>query len=217
MNQTICFKGPSCPKCMGTLFGTQYLPDGIIFIHNRKCAGTSIGKALGRPRTHDVHQYATEARMRVGEEIWNKAFKFTFIRNPWSRWVSLYRQRIGISKLSASDEKYYMNQFKPYTQRLAIERFDLVGIPFTLPPPCWYKITEENKIIVDFIGRYEKLEKDWVKLNQKLGTNIKLLNINHRPARPYQEYYDKPTQDAIFDVYQKDIENFNYDFETNIT
>jgi hypothetical protein len=155
---------------------------------------------------HDRHQTALEARARVGQKNWDKAFKFSFIRNPWDRWVSLYRMRMNVDDMS---------HFREYTCQLAEERLDLLGILFTLPTSYWSMLTIDNKLAMDFVGKFETLQDDWTKVSNILRISNKLPNINPNragKARPYQEYYDDASRKAIAEVYAKDIEYWGYKF-----
>jgi hypothetical protein len=91
--------------------------DKLIFVHIPKCAGTSIEKALSRVAKLELmnpnpiednriqkqslnrvgyihrlerHLSAIEIRNIVGDIFFEKAFKFSFVRNPYSRLVSFY-------------------------------------------------------------------------------------------------------------------------------
>lgn len=119
----------------------------IIFVHIPKTGGSSIEDIIWGPdrrsrteeqlwnaRTHPgfnryqsgspQHLLATHIREEVGYDLFNRCFRFSFIRNPWDRTVSQYvymkkrpdlRKRIGMGRFAS---------FKEYLSRL--KRFDHV-------------------------------------------------------------------------------------------
>ena len=89
----------------------------FIFIHVPKTAGTSIESALrcyctaeslARPGV-DPHETVTQARARIGHEKFDKYFKFTVIRDPYSREISYFCY--GFQQLLASILKEVASEF----------------------------------------------------------------------------------------------------------
>ena len=75
-----------------------YSPRGFIFIHTRKTGGTSLRNMLLSPLTRYLigpHSTAIETRDHMsslgGWGMWNLAFKFAFVRNPYT-WVESMRR-----------------------------------------------------------------------------------------------------------------------------
>jgi hypothetical protein len=81
----------------------------FIFVHIPKCAGTSVHHVLSRCSSDYVlvgaaslserirfgeawlhHATGIRIRRALSAEQWNTYFKFTIVRNPWDRLVSLY-------------------------------------------------------------------------------------------------------------------------------
>lgn len=59
----------------------------MIFIHIVKTAGTSLGHSMKFNRSAQSnktkkHYFAKEVIGIIGQEHWDAAFKFTFMRNP---------------------------------------------------------------------------------------------------------------------------------------
>ena len=66
----------------------------IIFVHAPRTSGTSIEKSIlnGKlvPDTMK-HLRASQFKKMFNEE-WDKFYKFTIVRNPWDRIISMYHQ-----------------------------------------------------------------------------------------------------------------------------
>ncbi|MGD8346409.1 MAG: sulfotransferase family 2 domain-containing protein [Lysobacterales bacterium] len=150
-------------------------------------------------------------------------FTFSFVRNPYERIVSEYRYRNYFHHRSFGD--FVLNK---------------------LPPPGWddkyrhvmpqYEMLHDSEghLLVDFVGRFERLQEDFDEVCRRLGIepsqlphrnpsnkksrNLKRLVRNtlfrngENDKRHYTEFYDQRTRDAVTRLYEKDIEAFAYDF-----
>ena len=69
--------------------------------------------------------------------------------------------------------------------------------------------------MVDFIGRFESLDQDWLQIQQKLKIDVSLpkLNFNGNRLRDYREYYNKQLVSTVRERFAVDVEYFNYQFE----
>ena len=135
-------------------------------------------------------------------------FVFSFVRNPWQRFVSIYsntdphlcreakRQGIQLRGLS----------FKEFVYRCGeIEHVHLLE---------QYKfITDsQGKVQVDFVGRFESLEEDFQRVCRRLGMVRTLPHLNRSEHGDYRSYYDEETRAVIAERYRTDIELFGYEF-----
>ena len=153
----------------------------------------------------------------ISAEFFNNAFKFCFVRNPWDRFVSLYFYFFTKKKISCS--------FPVFCEKVRWSKLPWLGLD--IPPVSLYHtsrfsqcnpqvdwITDKNgKVFVDFIGRFEQLEKDFSELCSHLEIKEeKLPHKNKTEHRDYREYYNKHTRKIVGKIYKQDIELLGYEF-----
>ncbi|MHA2389081.1 MAG: sulfotransferase family 2 domain-containing protein [Candidatus Hodarchaeales archaeon] len=228
----------------------------FIRVHVPRVAGTTIGKLLGllspplyfssyshekydlRKKIGD-HPTAVELKEELGD-LWNTSVSFAFVRNPWDRkvseWCERKRYRVGlyVDTIIAQQGfnhwvRYWYNKRHEKTNHYHIGSYPLDG---------WSFITEDDNIIVDFVGFYERLYVDFSALCRYLNIDyVKLVTLEtakslspedkkrrywhlckdrigkERKKIPYQDFYDKDTIQMVAEMDAKEIEYFGYDFE----
>ena len=153
-------------------------------------------RRLGSQNKH-IHLYSS---------YWEEYYSFGFVRNPWDHFVSLYKwcKKHGNEKTRNGFENFLVNQFN--------SNYDsLYDWDFT----CQSDRLFENDIqIVDFVGRFENLEKDFKKICDKLLIKESLPKINSsKDKTDYRLFYKNDNQiEMISKMYSKDIERFKYEF-----
>jgi len=185
-----------------------------MFIHVPKTAGTSIEKSLGliRARTPSKFkklftnegQYSfghVEVRKRlkngaISRGFYRSAFKFCFCRNPYDRAVSHYFYA----------RKRHPDKFSPSVSFLDFTR--TLGDYGRLFRTQKYYV---DKIVFDFIGRFERLEEDYQYVAKTIGVDSKLIQDNRTKHKPYSDYYDYESAYHVATFYQEDFERFGYD------
>ena len=167
----------------------------FIFIHNGKCAGTSIVKSIINDNPgmeYEEIEHSTLSKVTEEGSMYKDYFKICSIRNPWDRQVSWYYHLISIG-MNVPE----FNQWVNYKG----------GSVLTYP--------DINKF--DFFIKFENLENDYEKMCMKFSlNNSRLLKIDHntkRPNRKYQEHYDdNKSINMVKDKNLNIIRKFNYDF-----
>lgn len=149
------------------------------------------------------------------EDEFNNMYKFTIVRNPYDRivsvWKYVFRKRQWQPKriLMKHSFSYFISQLPTIMQK----KYDRFLV--THAAPIWPDITDENGVLLmDEILKLENLGKDIEVLNQKIGTNIKHLsreNVN-RQNNSYRKYYTEKTKKKVEELYGDDIKNLKYTF-----
>lgn len=199
----------------------------FIFIHIYKTAGTSITNALTPFATnrwplfierlfrktgietfnlkpyHD-HIRAKELIEKIGVKKFNSYFSFAFVRNPWDWQVSLYTYMLKKVEHHQHDFVKNLGSFDRYIEwRCEKEiRFQKDFI-----------YSDDDELLVDFVGRYEKLDADFKTICEKIGIAVELPVLNVSKSKPYQKYYAKESIELVRRTFAPDIELFKYEFE----
>lgn len=175
----------------------------VIFIHINKTGGTSISQAFGFPRKHKV---ARQLKEEVPHK-WDLYFKFSFVRNPWDRMLSMYKFRIENNFQIDSNIS-----FKKWLLEVCPKQRENKSFPPLWGPQLEWLEDKEGNILVDYIGRYERIKSDWEKICKKINKKLILPHLNKSNHLPYYKYYDKETKSLVEEWHQKDIAKFGYEF-----
>ena len=197
----------------------------FIFIRIPKTASTSIQYTLGKICTEndivtpindppildhkarnnegfEQHIAASQIKNKIPEDVWNNYFKFCFERNPYDKMVSMYWYRLHTKKIQGSFKEFCLNCEK------GIYKFPNSSILYLI----------NDKIAVDFIGRYEFLNDDFQKICNRIGLPFKLelTKLKSQIRRKdihYSAYYDSETKEIVRNHYSKEIKLLGYKFE----
>lgn len=175
-----------------------------IFIHVPKNGGQTIGRVLRPFANHLTAGHAPISEFVIKNKKLHY-FKFGFIRNPYSRILSIY--------------SYFKNRFKgpfaKYFYPFELKSFDhfcnfilLTNryMEITHTRPQYTFLTYNQKIAVDFIGKFENLQIDFNNVCNIIGVPpIKLAHINKSTNKPKFSSY---TREIVEHVYKKDFELF---------
>jgi chondroitin 4-sulfotransferase 11 len=186
---------------------TKYMAS-VIFVHINKTGGSSIEKALKLPFQHRT---ALEILDVVGEKRWKDRFSFAFIRNPWDKVASHYHYRVktnqtglGSNPLSFKDwvRLTYGEQALPYYDK-----------PKMFMPQVDWVADENDRILVDYIGRFENLQQDFQYCCNQIGVVASLPHLKPSERGDYRRYYDDATAEIVRNWFAKDVAAFGYSFE----
>ena len=181
-----------------------------IFTHIPKCAGSSIHKAfIGDQNTSSEHSKLD--KIIFHEKIEN-FFKFTFVRNPWDRFLStyFYFKKYGQDNGGDMLTGFIVNRFdsfNDFTKHFPMIPDKIFPCPHFNPQNEW--VDERHNLI----GRFENLQADFDVVCEKVGLDKRILpHANKTDHKHYTEYYDNETRQIVAKKYAKDIEYFGYEF-----
>ena len=186
----------------------------IVFTHIPKTGGLSIQEALGLTRIRNIKNlnkdFVIPDRVtfghlpipfleRRGIVDSRKVFKFTFVRNPYDRIVSMYEYY-----KTTEQGKDYKGSFLHFCRNIKDFNYKT-----RMPMYAWTKGVE-----FDFIGKFENLQEDFDKLCDLLRVERKTLpHINKGDHKPYKEYYNRESEVIVRRRYEKDFKQFEYEYD----
>lgn len=178
----------------------------LAFIHIPRTGGSSIEVALAGqdwwlidPDTK--HLSVGMTRNLMGEEKWGTYFKFSIVRNPWDRVISMFATGWW-EKETDSESSHSLRNF---IARLSPHPHEKHGSLH------YHEILDGA---IDYIARFETLNQDFDYICHRLGATDMILPHCERTTREhYSNYYDEETAALVANVFKKDIELYRYSFE----
>lgn len=147
-------------------------------------------------------------KLTLTREQYKNYFKFTFVRNPWTRCFSWYRNVIR-------DEQHLIRY--NINADISFEEFltRFIGQGMLRPQIYWLQDFKGN-IPMDFIGKFESLAKDFRTLCGILSLgSIELPHKIKGQTTDYQEFYNSKLIDLVYHTYRKEINLFDYQYESD--
>ena len=197
----------------------------FIFIHNYKVAGTSIRNALHKYESKHFYYtdrviqrlkldkysffqiFASHVKAKILQErlsgsIFDKFFKFGFVRNPWDWQVSLYNYMLKEQRHHQHNLIESLNNFEEYLDwRVKHDK--------QLQKDFFYD--SQGKMLVDFVGKFENLTNDFNTICNILDLkDVYLPHLNISSNKKWTEFYTLKTFNIVKRHFKEDIDGFNY-------
>lgn len=193
-----------------------------IFIHIPRTAGSTIERSLVTQDWWKIdaktkHLTASQAK-KIYSEYWNDYFKFSFVRNPYSRMLSM--ATFGLIR------KIYYGDTVPFTGIITNQHVNeyknLFGSPILIEYDYRFYKREEienerhkaNSVYgnildepLDYIGKVETLEEDFKNICNTLGLKRNKLQKN---SRPHAHSLSLDAKLLINKLYEKDFLTYDY-------
>lgn len=156
-------------------------------------------------------ELSTYSHIKFNPDDYKDYFKFAIVRNPWSRVVSAYIQKV-VQRGPNWKEYYsecYDKDFDYFVDFLAKKDLVVADKHIRLQTAL---IPVEH---LDFIGRLENFDEDMRYVLSVIGIDQdQMPHCNKTKHAHYSTYYNERTKAIIAKIYKNDIEAFGYEFKT---
>lgn len=188
---------------------------------------------LGPPRLAHLKAREYLKYKYVSNEQFDTYFKFGFVRNPWDRLVSTYKH----FKLN------HVYDFKTFLMKKFMNGIYRKHYWFVCPQ-SEYLCDDNGELVVDYVGRFERLQDDFADVCDKINVPYSPLPHINKAGSPmnysnhpklvlyyifwliygkyhiptyssYNQYYDNESKEFVEEIYGSDIRIFGYHFPDN--
>ncbi|MFT4797266.1 MAG: chondroitin 4-sulfotransferase 11 [Candidatus Azotimanducaceae bacterium] len=221
---------------MGSEAAILLEPYAAVYVEIPKVACSSIkvaladmlGVVLDGPKG-DPHQstFPLATPNRESRLMFEGYFSFSFVRNPWSRLLSCYRDKVLFQAegfTNSTQRAGVADCFAHYEQIRAGMSFDefveaIVSIPDNEADAHFrsqhtFLSNANGQVSVDFVGRFESLNSDLVDVQRraKMPSFELLLLQMTGTGMDYRDQYGANAQALVESRFAKDIGLFGYTF-----
>ncbi len=207
------------------------LEKNFIFIHIPKTAGTSITRAL-RPwclepkptqwrrllsrlpipeapdkANFNQHDKADWLRRKMPGQLYDSAYKFAVVRNPFDLAASNYQHlrrktsRRRHRQAQSWDFKAFLGYLERKNRRARVDQTSWIS-------------DRDGNLIIDEVLRFETLADQFNLLVERLGLpgEVVLPRSNANPPYDYRSVYDDEAKAIVRRLYIRDFQRFGYEF-----
>ena len=158
-------------------------------------------------------------------------YRFSFVRNPWDRLFSCYKNKVyDPPRFFPKSNPYYneKGEFKDFIRRYGNLKFKdmqfedfvhfVTGLPdyrcdpHFLPQHYFFELKK-----LDFVGRFENFQSDMRTVLRRIAPDFdasEIISEKKQSSSPghYKDAYDDQTRKLVAQKYKQDIELFSYTF-----
>ena len=150
------------------------------------------------------HLSVRQVRPYLGDEVCDAYFKFSFVRNPFDRFVSycafMTRQHGAFDRDPQGTMRKILFEVRP-----------LDHVHFQ--PQYTLLVDDAGNLEMDMIGRVEAMQDSYDAVCARIGIPSRALDrVNSSRRGDYRQYYDQALIDGVAELYRRDLELFDYTF-----
>lgn len=169
-------------------------------VHMYKPSKLNIAEFQARKNGHFSVE---EIKPYLSTSLWKDYFKFSFVRNPWDRFISMsFFHYKALQRNSAAAQQLLLELAKLPEHKL----------PKQYRSQSTYLYAQDGSCPIDYIGKFENLQNDFNVICEKIGLpKSDLQRVNSSKHDDYLNYYQSNNlAQRIRKKYASDIINFEY-------
>lgn len=207
----------------------------LVFLSVPKVACTAIKLALARARglkipaderfEQHIHVHPSwhreQGSLRPAQDGYHR---FAFVRSPFDRLVSCYRSKILFRASPTHRTPLYEGYYFSLPINIAFDDFArrVAAIPDALADNHFKSqyalLHERGELLVDEVGRFERIDEHWRLLAEKHGLDPVLGVSNDSKGKAgvhgdYRQYYTEELVQLVYERYRSDVHTFGYEDE----
>ena len=117
-------------------------------------------------------------------------------------WIRRWLGRHGFDRMD----------FQTFADRIGTDtglRDHVLRHTYFMPQVRWLRL-DDDRMEMDFIGRFETLVDDFARLRDRLGRDRTLMHVRKGVRQNYDALYDRPRRCAVEAIYADDFAAFGY-------
>ena len=178
----------------------------------------------------ESHSQLNKKEYLARESEFSDYLRFGFVRNPWDRLISCYRQKLLQRKRPDRQDNRPLqgSRDNPDAFYLGMSFEEFVVLVHAMPDSesdphfksqasIFYTNDPDERCLASFIGRFESLADDFATVMEQLGLADRVV-LGHRlrsrrpGKKPYSEFYDERLRTLVAERFADDIRLFGYDY-----
>jgi hypothetical protein len=165
---------------------------------------------LGTNNTYPNADMPTDATIRTtAQRLFTDLFKFSAVRNPWARAVSLWKRKEGIQSGDSAD-------FATFLEHHTLAS-DTCRHPTQHACQIDWLCDEHGRVLMDYVYKVEEFDQAITDIRERTDGRL-ILQSRHLNANPrsssgrYRDLYTNRTRTLVATRFERDIDTFKYVF-----
>jgi hypothetical protein len=198
------------PKTGGTSISAALLP--YHNFHERKLYARVIRRLPFVPTPYQFeafnahpHWCMLKAKRVLPEEILDSFYKFSFIRHPVDWQISIFKHILRFEHL-----RDFATEFAEVYKHRSFADYIRWRIDHGPIPQVTLMIDEDGQFLLDYVGRFENLNRDLMKVCQTINIAPPTLDRLNQNPHDQSVVINSALFKLIYDAYHVDFETFGY-------